>query len=73
MRPWKIREVDDVVHFKLENESVFHFFTFSLTSEIEIKCKKKSSSSKKKSDDKDKCKLVIERVAHENPLAALPC
>ena len=42
---------------------------------FEIKCEKGSSSfeKKKKKHDKDKCKLVIERMAYEDLLAALPC
>ena len=73
MRPWKIREVNDaLLYFKPGNESVFFFFTFSLTPEIEIKGEEESCSFEE-SHDKEKCKLVSERLAHEERLAVLPC
>ena len=64
--------MDFAISFKHRNESVYIFFTLPLASEIEIKGEE-ASGSFEESHDKDKCKLVIERMAYEAQLAALPC
>ena len=72
---WILRRnetLDGAICCKLENESVYIFLTFSLTLEIEIKGEEESSSFED-SHGKGKCKLVNERKACEDPLAALPC
>ena len=68
----KIREVDDAIYFKPVNESVYIFFTFSISPEIEVKGEEETGSFEE-SHIKDKFDLVIKRVAKKegqtgNPL-----